>query len=145
MQGVITIGRKYSVRQVIAAALLFMMPGTLIELYLLEHYEDWQQLIPLLCIGSALVLMGILFFRQTKVVTGLFLVAMLTTALSGVYGTILHLQANLEFEQEMKPTAQTWDLLVESLSGALPALAPASLIVLALIGYSYIILIRQRP
>ncbi|MEO1715042.1 MAG: hypothetical protein AAFU60_17060, partial [Bacteroidota bacterium] len=70
-------------------------------------------------------------------------ITLLLTALSGVYGAYLHLQANYEFEQEMRPSAENWDLLVESLSGALPALAPASMIVLALIGYSYSMLIKQ--
>ncbi|MDX1314396.1 MAG: hypothetical protein R3356_02740, partial [Eudoraea sp.] len=45
---------------------------------------------------------------------------------------------------EMTPSAKGWDLFVESLSGALPALAPGSMIVLALIGYSYLILLKQK-
>ena len=69
---------------------------------------------------------------------------MLLTALSGVYGTFLHLRANFEFEQEMKPTETGLNLFLESLSGALPALAPGSLIALALIGYSYLILLKQK-
>ena len=48
------------------------------------------------------------------------------------------------FEQDMKPTANFWELFLESLSGALPTLAPMSMIVLALIGYSYLILIKQQ-
>tara|TARA_B100000767_G_scaffold269985_1_gene292810 strand:+ start:1707 stop:1856 length:150 start_codon:yes stop_codon:yes gene_type:complete len=44
----------------------------------------------------------------------------------------------------MKPTANFWELFSESLSGALPTLAPMSMIVLALIGYSYLILIKQQ-
>jgi len=44
----------------------------------------------------------------------------------------------------MKPTATKWELFSESLSGALPTLAPMSMLVLALIGYSYLILIKQQ-
>ena len=66
------------------------------------------------------------------------------TSLSGIYGAFLHLQANYEFEQDMKPTANFWELFSESLSGALPTLAPMSMVVLALIGYSYLILIKQQ-
>ena len=51
---------------------------------------------------------------------------------------------NFEFEQEMKPTAKTWDLFVESLSGAFPALAPLTLIILSLIGYTYLKLINHK-
>ena len=66
------------------------------------------------------------------------------TSLSGVYGVFLHLQSNFEFEQDMKPTATNRELFSESLSGALPTLAPMSLLVLAFIGYSYLILIKQH-
>ncbi|MEO0471258.1 MAG: hypothetical protein AAF206_16635, partial [Bacteroidota bacterium] len=100
------------------AALLFMMAGTGLELYLLDHFEGTLQLIPLLCIGIALLLMGLLFVRNTTLLQRLFQVCMGLTALSGMYGVFLHLQANMEFEQEMKPTAGGWEVFVESLSGA---------------------------
>lgn len=124
-------------------ALLFMMIGTMLELYLLDHYEDWQQLIPLVTIGGSLVAMGWYALQRTAVYGQVFLGFLAATALSGGFGVYLHLAANLEFEQEMKPSAAFWDVFVESLSGALPTLAPASLIVLALIGYSYHLLIKQ--
>lgn len=135
---------RFRVEQLILAALLFMMLGTSMELYLLDHYEGTLQLIPLLCIGSALLLMLILFFQKTNFLLSLFQWLMVLTAGSGLYGVFLHLRANYEFELEMKPTAKGWDLFMESLSGALPSLAPASMIVLALIGYSYLILLKQK-
>jgi len=135
---------RFSLKQVIVVALLFMMMGTTIELYLLDHYEDVQQLIPLLFIGASLLVMLVLFFQKSNLVMVIFKLLMLLTALSGIYGAFLHLSANYEFEQEMKPTAGGWDLFWESLSGALPTLAPGSMIVLALIGYSYILLLKQK-
>lgn len=138
------IGLK-AVRPTLALALFFMMIGTAMELFLLDHYEDVQQLIPLLCITASVVMVVLLFFVQTNIIRGLFKLVLLLTALSGIYGTYLHLLANYEFEQEMKPTAAAWHLFTESLSGALPSLAPASMIVLALIGYSYyLLIIRQQ-
>lgn len=126
------------------ATFLFMMVGTVLELYLLDHYEGAQQMIPILCIGASILTLFMLFFRRTNWTIGLFKVVLIVTSLSGIYGAFLHLRANYEFEQEMKPSGRGWDLFVESLSGALPALAPFSMIVLALIGYSYVILIKQR-
>ncbi|NAS30971.1 hypothetical protein GTQ40_08330 [Flavobacteriaceae bacterium R38] len=73
-----------------------------------------------------------------------FKLVLIVTALSGFYGVFLHLRANYEFEQEMKPTANGWDLFLESLSGALPTLAPGSMVVLALLGYSYLIFLKQK-
>ena len=129
---------------VIISAMLFILFGTAMELYLLGHYEDFYQLIPLVCIGSALLVFVILFFKRAIWVMRLFKIIIVLTALSGIYGIGLHLQANYEFEQELRPTASVWNLLAESLSGALPTLAPGSMIVLALIGYSYTILLKQK-
>ncbi len=136
--------QRFGLQQVIIVALLFMMLGTALELYLLDHYEDTLQLIPLLCIGAAILIVLLLFFQRTALLLRIFKLVLAITALSGFYGAFLHLQANYEFEQEMKPTAKGWELFVESLSGALPALAPGSLIVLALLGYSYILLLKQN-
>ena len=121
-----------------------MMVGTVLDLYLLSHYESRLQLIPILCISLLMLTMIVLFFLRTKLVRRLFKFILVITTLSGVYGVYLHLVANYEFEIEMKPTANNLDLFLESLSGALPALAPFSMIVLALIGYSYLILINQK-
>lgn len=128
----------------ITSALLFILFGTSMELYLLGHYEGFYQLIPFVCIGVALLLFVILFFNRTVLVRRLFKTVIVLTALSGVYGMGLHLHANYEFEKELKPHADRWYLLAESLSGALPILAPGSMIVLALIGYSYLILLKQK-
>lgn len=131
-------------RQATIVAFFFMMLGTTLELYLLDHYEGLQQSIPILCIGSSLLAVLILIFRKTRLMIALFKFILAITALSGFYGTFLHLRANYEFEQEMRPTLNGWNLFIESLSGALPALAPGSMIVLALIGYSYLILLKQK-
>ena len=136
--------QTFGLRRIIVVALLFMLTGTAMELYLLDHYEDVLQLIPLLCIGASILVMMILFFRRNRLVVRIFKLILGLTALSGFYGVFLHMKANYEFELEMKPTASGWDLFSESLSGALPSLAPGSMIVLALIGYSYIILLKQK-
>ena len=135
---------KFSVKKMIVLALLFMMIGTLLELYLLDHYEDAFQLIPVLCIAFSLINLIILFFKRSKIMVKLFKLVLVLTSFSGIYGVFLHLQSNFEFEQDMKPTATNWELFSESLSGALPTLAPMSMLVLAFIGYSYLILINQQ-
>ncbi|WP_411767001.1 hypothetical protein [Winogradskyella sp. A3E31] len=133
-----------SLKKVILFAFVIMALGTVLELYLLNHYEDKLQLIPILCIGLVILTAILLVFLRTPLVKGIFKFILVITALSGIYGSYLHLLANYEFELEMTPTASNLDLLSESLSGALPALAPFSMIVLALIGYSYLIIINQK-
>lgn len=125
-------------------AFLFITFGTVLELYLLDHYEDAQQLIPIICIGTTLLLTTASVFSRSNLIGKLFQINLVLTALSGVYGMYLHLMANYEFELEMTPSASGWSLFIESLSGALPALAPGSMIMLALIGYVYITLLKQQ-
>jgi hypothetical protein len=137
-------GEQNRAKKIITAALLFMLLGTAAELYLLEHFEDTLQLIPLIGIGGALLVLFGLLYQRTPVLVTVFKILLALTGLSGFYGTFLHLRANYEFELEMRPTAAGWDLFRESLSGALPALAPLSMVVLALIGYSYLLLIKQE-
>lgn len=140
--------REYSqhldLKKIILVGFLLMMLGTVSELYLLNHYEDTLQFIPILSIGLLLLLVLVLFFYRSKFLHMVFKILLVLTALSGIYGSFLHLQANYEFELEMTPTLSGWDLFLESLSGALPALAPLSMVVLALIGYSYLILINHK-
>lgn len=121
-----------------------MLVGTVLELFLLSHYEDVFQLIPILCIAFVMITALLLVFYRTKWIKNGFKGILLITAMSGIYGAYLHLSENFEFEMEMQPTATNLDLFLESFSGALPALAPLSMIVLALIGYSYLILINQK-
>lgn len=120
-----------------------MTVGTITELFLLHHYEGLLQLIPILCIGISLGLVVALSFQKNAFLMNAFMTMMGLSAFSGVYGTFLHMKANFEFEQEMKPTATFFDLMMESLTGALPALAPASMIVFALIGTIYLKLLKQ--
>lgn len=123
---------------------LFMLCGTAIELILLGHVEDNKQLLPLICIGSALVFLVLLLVKPLGLLKKLFKMVMVCTALTGVYGTYLHLVANYEFEQEMRPSATSWQWFKESLSGALPALAPCSMLVLALLGYAYLLSLKHH-
>ncbi|WP_339624386.1 hypothetical protein [uncultured Winogradskyella sp.] len=133
-----------SLKKVIVFALILMIVGTVLELVLLSHYETFLQLIPILCIGLIMINTVILVFKRTHVIKTLFKVLLVITGLSGIYGAFLHLQANYEFALELNPTANNWNLFLESLTGAFPALAPLSIIVLALIAYSYLILINKK-
>lgn len=121
-----------------------MVFGTMLELLLIGHYEDVFQLIPICCIGLVVLISGFLYFFRTRILKHIFKSLLIITTLSGFYGVYLHLFSNFEFELEMQPTANNWDLIIESFTGALPVLAPFSMIVLALIGYSYLILINQN-
>ncbi len=121
-----------------------MMIGTVLELVLLDHYEGALQLLPIITINVAFICTVILFFYKKRIIFTIFKSSLVLLIGVGVYGTFLHLKENYQFEVEMKPTAKTFDLFLESLSGALPSLAPLSLLAMALIGYAYLKLTKQN-
>ena len=132
------------ITRLILIAIAFMSVGLSIELYLLEHYEGILQFIPIICVSLGLILSLVLFRFRNKTIQNLFNISLILLVASGLTGIFLHLKANYEFEKEIRPSINGMDLFMESLSGALPSLAPGSLILLALIGYSYTLLIKQQ-
>ncbi|MEP2771828.1 MAG: hypothetical protein ABJH05_06745 [Fulvivirga sp.] len=132
-----------SIKSLTTAAIVFMAVGTVAELLLLSHYEDTWQLLPIILISLSMVLMVIVGHSRSTLALQTFKALLVTCALSGVLGAYFHLQANMEFEMELHPTQSWTTSFIESLSGALPALAPGSMILFGLIGYIYILLIKQ--
>ena len=116
---------------------MLMAVGTLVELALMGHYEEVWQWAPMVLLGLSLVSFLALVWRPGSVTRRVFRGLMLLCGLSGLIGTWLHLQANWEFERELHPTASAWNTFTDSLTGALPALAPFSMVVFALLGYLY--------
>jgi len=119
-----------------------MAVGTFSELILIGHYEDEWQLIPIILIVIT-SLFGVMI-RPSKTLLNVFKVLLAACAFSGLLGVYFHLQANMEFEAELHPTQSYFTTFIESLSGALPALAPSSMIVFALIGYIYSLQLINR-
>jgi hypothetical protein len=124
------------------AILALAVSGTLLELVLLEHYEDWQQWIPL----GALSITTLTIVWQAVAPSGasrrMFSVLMWVLLVAGLVGVVLHLRGNLEFEQELNPGLGGIPLWIEVLRGATPALAPGSLFPIALLGLLYLRMVR---
>lgn len=133
-----------SVQRLVSLTILMVLTGTGLELYLIDHYEDELQLIPLIIIALGLLLFTAhLWSRSDKLVKPLQLI-LIACGISGFLGTYFHLQANYEFEQEMRSGLPATELFWESLSGALPALAPMSMIVFTLLGFTYLLIIKKN-
>lgn len=122
-------------------ALLFILVlgllGTGTELVLLEHYVDPWQLAPLVLIGLALAC--VLWYGVTRRPASLVALQILMVFFiaGGLLGIWLHYNSNVEFEREMDPSLAGVALFRKSLSGAMPALAPGTMIQLGLIGLVY--------
>ena len=114
--------------------LIFGQGGVLLELWLLEHYEDVWQWTPLALLAGGL--MTSLWFarwpgpRSLRILSWL----MAVQVASGAVGLFLHLKANVEFELELHPDNSGWQLVQETLTGAIPALAAGAMFQLGLLG-----------
>lgn len=111
--------------------LLIMAGGILVELLFLEHFEEWQQWLPLAIVTLAMLLM---LFGLSRLALWSFLLLLVV----GFYGVYLHFSNNLEFELEMRPSLSGLELYKRAMFGALPVLAPGSLIPVGLLGILYL-------
>lgn len=113
---------------------VIMTLGLIPELLLLEHFEEWQQLIPLVVLGVVLLGTVLFWFVPRPAVVKLFRLVMLLCLLSAALGLYFHYQANVEFVLERHPDYRGWQLFKEAMTGAMPALAPATMAQLAVTG-----------
>jgi hypothetical protein len=126
-------------RRWIAVILVLGLLGTVTELVLLEHYEQPLQFVPLVLIVAAL---GVLWWearrhnlasrRAMQVVMALFVLA-------GFVGFAAHFQGSAEYQLELNPDMNSWELLEKILRAkAPPLLAPGMMLQLGLLGLAYV-------
>ena len=121
-------------RKFALAVLLLGMLGITAELLLLGHYEDPYQWAPLALLAVGAIVAGAGAVRpRTAAVRALraVMAVYLSAAAAGLY---LHIDSNVEFELEMRPSIEGLELVRESLTGAIPALAPGAMLQLGLLG-----------
>lgn len=123
-----------TLRRFLLLLVLIGMAGTLAELWLLEHTEDWQQWIPFAFLGAGLVLGLIVLIRPARANVRVFQAVMSLCIAVGVLGLYLHYHGNAEFELEMVPGLAGRDLFWKSMGGATPALAPLAMAQFGLLG-----------
>ena len=121
-------------RKMLLAVFLLGAVGTGVELVLLEHYSEPYQLIPLGMILIGIVVLAAWCLSGAPAVLRAFQGSMLLFILAGALGVYLHFDSNVEFELEMNPSAGGWPLVWASLTGAMPALAPGTMVHLGLVG-----------
>jgi hypothetical protein len=125
---------SHALRRILLAIYFIGLAGLAAELFLLEHYEDVWQWVPLGLLAAGLFA-GLAFaLRPGRAVILAFRALMVLFVAAGAVGAYLHLRGNLEFERESDPALQGAALLWEALQGATPALAPGALAQLGLVG-----------
>jgi hypothetical protein len=125
-------------RRILLAILLLGVIGITVELLLLGHDEDLNQLIPLLLAGATMIASVVVGVKPSVATVRLFQSVMLLLIVSGVLGMYFHFRANTEFQLEMDPALRGLALFRKAiLAKAPPALAPGAMTQLGLIGLAY--------
>ena len=114
---------------------LFSAGATLVELLLLEHIEEWQQLIPVFLLAIAFISVALLLVTSARWAVKFLRVVLAVCFASALLGIWFHYQANVEFVLERHPKLAGFELFKEAMMGAMPALAPGAMAQLALIGW----------
>ena len=108
--------------------------GVALELLLLEHFEDPWQWAPIALLGTGVLLGAAVTFRPSRYFVRALQALMLLYLVAGGLGMFFHLKANVEFELELRPSMAGTELIMETLKGAMPALAPGAMVQLGLLG-----------
>ena len=126
--------QRFGLRSLLLGLVLFGAAGLVAELFLMEHYDSWTQIIPFAVLGCGLAVGVSLAYRPTRCMVQVFQAVMGTAVLTGLVGLWLHYRGNELFELEIAPSARGFDLVWSALRGAIPILAPGAFVLLGLLG-----------
>ncbi len=129
--------RDVTLRQIVLALLVAGMVGLAAELLLLEHYDSWQQWIPLVMLALGLPAAIVVWRTPSPETIRVFRQLMSLWMVTGALGLYFHLQGNIEFALERDPALRGIGLLWKAMRGATPTLAPGALAQLGLLGLAY--------
>lgn len=125
-------------RRILLGIFLIGVGGLATELWLLNHYEELDQLIPLGLAAAGTIAVLVAAGKPTPVTVRVVQVVMLLFVASGFLGVWFHYQVTTEFQLEMDPSLGGWALFRKAIvAKAPPALAPGAMIQLGLIGLAY--------
>ena len=126
-----------TIRRALLALLVVFMLGTGLDLMLLDHHEGVWQMIPLALVAAGLVVSAWTLGGGANAITAMRILMVLFVA-AGFLGIALHYLGNREFQLEMDPALAGWALFAKIVtSKAPPALAPASMVMMGLLGLIY--------
>jgi hypothetical protein len=116
----------------IISAGVFVM--TVTELFFLSHWTETIQYLPFLLSGLGLITLVLAYFRPSRSTLLILRWAMAIIALCSLIGFYEHMSNNLAFQKEIQPNSTTWELILSTLEGGNPVLAPGILTLGAVIG-----------
>lgn len=126
------------IRLMIGLLVVLGLCGVETELLLLQHDEEWRQIIPLAIVALSLLVLVVQLTRPSAAGITTFRILMVVMVATGLLGVYFHYQGNLEFQLEMDASQTGWALLKKVLEAKTPpALAPGTLSQLGLLGLLY--------
>jgi hypothetical protein len=114
--------------------------GLVAELLLLEHFDGFWQLLPLVLITISLIIIFWQFLSKNAASRKASQSLMLLMILAGCWGLWMHYSGNTEFELELHPSSKGFTLFWDSITGATPVLAPGAIVGLGLTGLVFTIM-----
>ena len=109
--------------------------GIAVELWLLAHDEEVNQWIPFVALALAMVTLAWWAIVGSRAAVRAVQAAMVVVIITGGVGVVLHYRANMEFQLESDRSLGGLALMKKVLEAkAPPALAPANMTLLGLIG-----------
>lgn len=130
-------GTETAVRKLVLALFLVGSAGMALELFFLEHTESLWQWLPLIALGAGILSGLVAAIRPRRSTIRPFRMLMFAFLIVGLLGVLLHYQGNVEFALERDPSLSGLPLVWKVLRGATPALAPATLAQLGLLGFIF--------
>lgn len=125
-------------RRVLLAVFLVGMVGTGADLFLLEHFEEKLQLIPLTLLGLAVIVLTWHIIHRGPGSVRVVQVLMILFVIAGFAGLVLHYRGSVEFQLEVNPDLSGLELFMKAIRAkAPPALGPGAMINLGLLGLAY--------
>jgi len=125
-------------RRLMLFLLTVAMIGTAADLMLLDHHEGFWQMVPLGVIALGILSVALSALKEGVGALTLMRLTMALFICSGFLGMGLHYVGNSEFQLEIDPSLHGWSLFMKAItSKAPPALAPAAMIQMGLLGLLY--------
>jgi uncharacterized membrane protein len=123
----------------IIGVLVLGLVGTVVELLLLEHYEEPLQFVPLVLIAAAVGVLVWHAMRRDAASLNALHVVMALFVLASFIGFAAHFSGSAEFQLEQNPEISTWELVEKVIHAkAPPLLAPGMMMQLGLLGLGYV-------
>lgn len=121
-------------RRFLLALTGFIFIGTVLELILLEHFQETLQFTPFILSGVGLCTVVAAWAAPSRISLLILRWVMAAVALGSLIGMYLHFNGNLEFTMEINPSFTLSEALWPAIKGSYPLLAPGILLIAGILG-----------